>query len=501
MDSQRRLRSLVGGSLLLMITASALAQGVADPKKRTGEFELPGAQHWIDTGLDIKEGETVQISATGSIRYATDGSDIGPEGRRRGWRELFWSLPLNDANMGALIGRIGDGQNSRPFLVGPKGQNRAAVSGRLFLAINHPAGNKPSGGFKVTVEVIASPATAASTVPVRLPEFSQEMLDSIPLRVVDAAGTAGDRTNFVILGSEQQVKQALADAGWVQVNRTVKDAMIGAALATFSRQAYTQLPMSELFVFGWPQDFGYAQGDPLVVAAARHHFRLWKAPFQADRQTVWVGAGTHDIGFDRDQRGGITHKIDPDVDKERDYIGASLEQTGVVAKMQYMTPASPVKEAKTAHGGAYHSDGRTLVIYFKTDVGDLSKKFADTFCTVLRESNPDGGDWGDCSKYIESGGSDRIELTPIPNKYRILIVPGLMNTCFESAPAYKEGQEYLRKKHGLTVELLSLPDESSEDNAKKIAEYIGEQMKQDPRKYIVLGYSEGTPDLQVALAS
>ncbi len=501
MDSRRWPRSLVFGSLLLLITVSALAQGVADPKKRSGEFEVPGAQHWIDTGIDIKAGETVRIAATGSIRYATGANEIGPEGRRRGWRELFKSLPLNDANIGALLGRIGDDKDSRPFLVGPNGQNCAAVSGRLFLAINHAAGDKPSGGFKVTVEIIASPAPAASSMPVRLPEFSQEMLDSIPLRVVDAAGTAGDRSNFVILGSEQQVKQALADAGWVQVNRTVKDAAIGAALATFSRQAYTQLPMSELFVFGWPQNFGYAQGDPLVVVAARHHFRLWKAPFQADRQTVWVGAGTHDIGFDRDQRGGITHKIDPDVDKERDFIGASLEKTGVVARMQYMTPANPVKEAKTAHGEAYHSDGRTLVIYFKPDVDDLSKKFAATFCTVLRESNPDGGEWGDCSKYIELGGSDRVELTPIPDKYRLLIVPGLMNTCFSSAPAYKEGQEYLRTKHGLTVELLPLPDESSEDNAKKIAEYIREQMKQDNRKYIVLGYSKGTPDLQVALAS
>ena len=33
---------------------------------------------------------------------------------------------------------------------------------------------------------------------------------------------------------------------------------------------------------------------------------------------VWVGAGTHDIGFEKDQRNGkVTHKIDPAVDGER----------------------------------------------------------------------------------------------------------------------------------------------------------------------------------------
>ena len=128
---------------------------------------------------------------------------------------------------------------------------------------------------------------------------------------MDAEGNPGDRVNFLIVGSEEKVKQALRDAGWVQVNRSVKDALIQGALATFSKQAYTQLPMSELRLFGRPQDFGFAHADPLVVVAARHHFRIWKAPFQV--QTLWAGAGTHDVGLEKDQRNGkLTHKIDPD---------------------------------------------------------------------------------------------------------------------------------------------------------------------------------------------
>jgi len=368
MDWKRWLRWLSAGSLSLLCAASALAQGAGDAKPRSAEFEVSGAERWIDTGLDVKAGETIRITAAGSVKYAAAAGEIGPNGRRRGWRELFMSLPLNDANFGALIGRIGDEEHSRPFLLGLKGETQAPVSGRLFLSLNHSAGDKPSGAFKAAVEITAAPAPATSTTPANITELSQEMLESIPLRVVDVTGTPGDRTNFLILGSEKQVTEALAAAGWVQVNRSIKDAVMEAALATVSRQVYTQLPMSELYVFGWPQDFGYAQGDPLFVAAERHHFRLWKAPFQVDGRTVWVGAGTHDIGFDRDQRGGITHKIDPDVDKERDYIGASLEKSGLVAKMQYMTPANPVTEAKTAHGESYHSDGRTLVIYLKPEI-------------------------------------------------------------------------------------------------------------------------------------
>ena len=102
------------------------------------------------------------------------------------------------------------------------------------------------------------------------------------------------------------------------------------------------------------------------MVASRHHFRIWKAPDGLDGRTVWVGAGTHDIGFDRDQRNnGVTHRIDPETDGERDYIRDSLVQTGMVAKSEYMTAGDPVKTAKTATGSEFHSDGRTLIVYVK----------------------------------------------------------------------------------------------------------------------------------------
>ncbi|HYK90230.1 MAG TPA: LssY C-terminal domain-containing protein, partial [Acidobacteriota bacterium] len=139
------------------------------------------------------------------------------------------------------------------------------------------------------------------------------------------------------------------------------------------KQAYTQLPMSELQLFGRPQDYGFAHADPILVVAARHHFRIWKAPFQVKDQILWVGAGTHDIGLEKDQRNGkLTHKIDSDTDSEREYIGSTLKETGSVAKLLYMTPSQPIKDAKTATGGSFHSDGRTLVIVLNPDQKELT---------------------------------------------------------------------------------------------------------------------------------
>jgi hypothetical protein len=78
---------------------------------------------------------------------------------------------------------------------------------------------------------------------------------------------------------------------------------------------------------------------------------------------MWVGAATHDIGFDRDQRNnGITHKIDPEIDLERDYVEKTLTGTGFVSQFTYVTPDDPLREAKTATGATFRSDGRVLVL-------------------------------------------------------------------------------------------------------------------------------------------
>jgi hypothetical protein len=76
-----------------------------------------------------------------------------------------------------------------------------------------------------------------------------------------------------------------------------------------------------------------------------------------------VGSSTRDHGFEKDQRtGGVTHHIDPDIDRERDFILQSLHDAGAVKAAAYVTPSNPVHSARTATGGTFSSDGRILVL-------------------------------------------------------------------------------------------------------------------------------------------
>ena len=45
----------------------------------------------------------------------------------------------------------------------------------------------------------------------------------------------------------------------------------------------------------------------------------------------------------------------------------SLQETGLIAQLSYVTPSKPSKEAVTATGASFHSDGRLLVIHLIPD--------------------------------------------------------------------------------------------------------------------------------------
>lgn len=208
-----------------------------------------------------------------------------------------------------------------------------------------------------------SPTPAGSTDKVTLKEFIRRL----PTRVQDKDGRPGDMVNIVVVGSREQVEDAFAAAGWKAVDRTATEAAVRAVISILNKRIYTELPMSELFLFGRPQDFGYARAEPVSVAAERHHFRLWASPWQTSTgEDIWVGAGTHDVGFEEDQRTGeITHRIDPEVDKERSFIAGTLKETGRVAGLGYLRLPEPVREATTATGGPFRSDGRVLIVVLR----------------------------------------------------------------------------------------------------------------------------------------
>jgi len=343
-----------------------LAAGLFAQDSRSVEIAVPATQAWTDTAVDLNAGDSVSATATGSITVS--GKINTPDGAQRGWADVVKAYPLNEAGRGALIGRIGNSETALVFLVGSRKRWNVPKSGRLYLGINLSKNDTGSDAFQVTLEVTAGKVNPAMTH-VRMPRIPDSVLNELPRRVTDKMGNQGDAINFLLLGSDEQVKLAYKNAGWVVVDKTPKAAVVHGLLSTLSKQAYVEMPMSELTLFGRVQDYGYAHAEPVQVVQSRHHLRIWKSSNVIDGRPLWVGAATHDIGFERDLRNnGVTHKIDPEIDGEREYLGQTLSETGLVAKMDYLTPPNAVKDARTATGEAFHSDGRILVILLTADL-------------------------------------------------------------------------------------------------------------------------------------
>ena len=330
------------------------------------EVQITGDQAWVDTGIDVQPREHVVVTATGTLRFGDAKADNGPDGLTRGFRDLIRVLPFNEAGRGALIGRIGDKDASQPFLVGAHRDVVAPVAGRLALGINEATDDPGTGTYVVRVEVYApedGKARAVAKEVSSVPGIDNSLFSKIPRRVGDKQGNPGDMVNFLILGSQTAMETVFTTAGWVKVDADVGATVLHGLLESLSKESYLTMPMSQLYLFGRPQDYGWAHAEPITVVKTRNHLRVWKAPFEVHGQTLWVGAATHDIGFERDQRNnGVTHKIDPDIDLERDYVEKTLSSTGLVTEFSHFLPDTPMKEAKTATGGTFHSNGQVLVM-------------------------------------------------------------------------------------------------------------------------------------------
>ncbi|HUJ29942.1 MAG TPA: LssY C-terminal domain-containing protein [Candidatus Acidoferrum sp.] len=361
--------------------ATYSAQAASNSQK-SYELDVDATKQWLDTNIDLRAGEKLSITATGQLTYPAPQSaksqtpqTFGPDGLSRGWKDLLHEYAVPDGGHGALIARLGSDDAAQPFLVGASKEYTAPVAGRLFLGINQSLkdGAAAQGSFHVKIDVLdpglseAAAAVVGGPADAPIAGITSALLDKIPRRVSDPQSNPGDMVNLLIVGTQDEVVNVFATAGWVQVDKSVQDTLLEGALATIAKKDYLTMPMSTLYLFGRAQDFGFAHAEPVRVVMSRNHLRVWKSPYELDGRPIWCVAATHDIGFERDQRNnGVTHKIDPAIDGERDYVNATLSATGFVAQRDHVTPPNALTTAKTATGGEFHSDGRIVVLVLKS---------------------------------------------------------------------------------------------------------------------------------------
>jgi hypothetical protein len=137
-------------------------QGSAYPSTTNTPREItisvPGNSRGTDTGLELRSGDNVTVSATGTVTAGRRAGVVSPDGGRVGFGSIAGTYPVTTAGVGALIGyiRLSNGQVTQPFAIGSQRSFTAPADGRFFLLINDDNYGDNSGNFDVRIMVAGS---------------------------------------------------------------------------------------------------------------------------------------------------------------------------------------------------------------------------------------------------------------------------------------------------------------------------------------------------------
>ena len=115
-------------------------------------FKVPAKSDWLDTGIEVNEGQILVIDSNGRILWnLKDKKYCDPDGAVPYTR--WGNKPLPGASTGALIGKIGE-DDGECFFIGKNKEIHAFKSGRLFLGINDDNTQNNEGLYRVRIQVI-----------------------------------------------------------------------------------------------------------------------------------------------------------------------------------------------------------------------------------------------------------------------------------------------------------------------------------------------------------
>jgi LssY C-terminus len=193
----------------------------------------------------------------------------------------------------------------------------------------------------------------------------QQLVRTAPPRTNAPNKTPSDPTNLMFLGGRQQLIAAFNEAGWFAADDLGVKSALKTAQAALRQSGYSSAPVSELQIAGLPPDLVFQKS--LDTFAKRHHVRVWKLSQTYNGQDVWVGAATHDIATENSRAGSKwSHRIDPHVDRERDWVETDLLFVGTgLAYADVERPNAP-RKISNATGDVIVTDGKISVVQLAT---------------------------------------------------------------------------------------------------------------------------------------
>jgi len=179
-------------------------------------------------------------------------------------------------------------------------------------------------------------------------------------------GLLGDPVNLAVKGDEEDIHEAMVSAGWVRADPITLRSSWRIVVSSLLRRSYPAAPVSNLLLFGRRQSFAYqkeVEGNP----AQRHHVRFWHCPpgwvLPGGGRVDWLAAATYDraVGLSVLTL-QVTHKIDADIDIERDFVVDDVRWANDAAELQIWPDFFTSYHDKNGGGDRVVTDGALHVL-------------------------------------------------------------------------------------------------------------------------------------------
>lgn len=169
-----------------------------------------------------------------------------------------------------------------------------------------------------------------------------------------------DPINLRLIGDAQAIRCAFQRSGWSLADPLSARSAMGIVASVLLRRPYPEAPVSSLYFQNRLQDLAFEK-DEGRTAHRRHHVRLWRVS-----GTSWLGAATYDrgVGFALFTL-QVTHHIGPNVDAEREGVGAMLKLAGAQYAGSQSSRIPPSRWRRNGGGDRYVTDGQIKAFSLK----------------------------------------------------------------------------------------------------------------------------------------
>jgi len=214
----------------------------------------------------------------------------------------------------------------------------------------------------------------------------QSIVAAAPIRVYTKDQTASDLTNLMFIGSEQQLRAAFQEAGWFEADNLNMASAMKSVSATIRGTGYTEAPVSLLTLNGRPPYLVFQKS--LDTFAKRHHIRIWKESQTWQGREVWIGAATHDIAYSSSRmKTKWSHRIDPHVDREREWIETDLLFAGTADSYALVDRPKVPKTTSNGTGDTITTDGQISILSIGTTTPNILKPQTPALQTRPAQAN------------------------------------------------------------------------------------------------------------------